>query len=373
MHTMHPTLLIGPADWNQTRLLRAEFDERLAQLWQAHPDAGGAIVYGNARDHGALAYLTHFTPKLEAALALIPRDGAARLLVGGGPNMVPAARPLTWVEQLAPLRNAGATAAEWAKTLPSGRPILLIGGDAMPFNMRRMVDEALGDIATVDADDAMTAARRHKRPRELGLMKEACAGLGVAVDALKKAQQAGAGLTDAVLAAEHAALQWGAQDVRSLFSADGGRTLRPFDIPVATPAEPLQVYLAVRHDGYWADGFVRLARAPDALDAAAAAMLHAMIAAAKPGASAAELASAAGGARGSLEPHPLTVNVFGNGIGLSLEETPHLSANGPATLEPGGVYSLRAGVAGDDGGAIVSAMVLVTDKGHDVLWSTSTP
>jgi len=31
-----------------------------------------------------LAYLTNFTPKLEPALALIPRAGEPRLLVGGG-------------------------------------------------------------------------------------------------------------------------------------------------------------------------------------------------------------------------------------------------------------------------------------------------
>ena len=29
-------------------------------------------------------YLTHFTPKLEAAIALIPRHGEARMLIGGG-------------------------------------------------------------------------------------------------------------------------------------------------------------------------------------------------------------------------------------------------------------------------------------------------
>ena len=46
--------------------------------------ASGAIVYGDSRDHAALLYLTHFTPKLEAAIALIPRRGEARMLIGGG-------------------------------------------------------------------------------------------------------------------------------------------------------------------------------------------------------------------------------------------------------------------------------------------------
>ncbi len=62
--------------------------------------------------------------------------------------------------------------------------------------------------------------------------------------------------------------------------------------------------------------------------------------------------------------------MFGNGIGLSLEEAPQLSASGAANaLEPGGVYSLRAGVTDGEGGAIASAMLRVTDNGNDVLWS----
>ncbi len=107
MHTMHPTLRIGSADWNPAHLPRGEFEGRIAQLWVDHPDAGGAIVYGDPHDHSALSYLTHFTPKLEASLALIPREGAIRLLVGGGPNMVPAARPLTFIEDLQALTRDG--------------------------------------------------------------------------------------------------------------------------------------------------------------------------------------------------------------------------------------------------------------------------
>ena len=35
MHTMHPTLLVGPADWDAARLPWAEFEGRLAAFWRA--------------------------------------------------------------------------------------------------------------------------------------------------------------------------------------------------------------------------------------------------------------------------------------------------------------------------------------------------
>ena len=93
MLTMEPTLLVGPSDWDATRMPKEEFLARATALWKVAPAAAGAIVYGDRAHHAELAYLTGFTPKLEAALALLPRVGAPRLLIGGGVNMVQAAKP----------------------------------------------------------------------------------------------------------------------------------------------------------------------------------------------------------------------------------------------------------------------------------------
>src|SRR3954454_6089268 len=135
---MHPTLLIGPADWDPARLPREEFSARLDALWRADPSAHGAIIYGEPAHHGELAWLTHGTPKLEACVALVAPSGDARLLVGGGINMLPAAKPLTWIENLLPLRGAGKTIANWLQNC-SARRLLLINGDPMPLPLHRAV------------------------------------------------------------------------------------------------------------------------------------------------------------------------------------------------------------------------------------------
>lgn len=368
MQTMHPTLLVGPADWDPKQMPREEFDERLTALWRDHPNASGAIVYGNSSDHAALAYLTNFTPKLEAALAFIPRRGEAQLLVGGGVNMVPAARPLTFVENLAPLREAAKAAAAWAHTLPAG-DILLIGGEAMPTSMHRTFDQALGADRKIETDATLQARMTTKRPRELHALRAACATLDAAAQALRAASHNRKSVTDCILLAEHAALQRGAQDVRSLFSLDGGRTLRPFDIPLAEGRDVLQVYLAVRQSGYWVDGFVRVTPAGDALQEKIGGILDAMIAAAKPGLSCRDFAKLADAERGSFQLHPLAGNVFGNSFGLALDEPPILARDSNARLEAGAVYSLRAGLLDETGaGAISSAIIAVTVGGSDVLW-----
>ena len=124
---MQPTLLVGPSDWDAARMPRDEFLERATALWrQCGPSTAGAIVYGDRTRHAELAYLTSFTPKLEAALALIPRVGTPQLLVGGGVNMMQAAKPLTFIENVRPLRNVGETVAQWVREQSGGgRPVLI--------------------------------------------------------------------------------------------------------------------------------------------------------------------------------------------------------------------------------------------------------
>jgi hypothetical protein len=372
MQTMHPTLLIGPSDWDARQTPRSEYDARLAALWRGHETASGAIVYGDSRDHAALSYLTHFTPKLEAAIALIPRRGEARMLIGGGPNMLPAAKPLTFISALAPLRDAAKTAGDWARDLNGETSLVLLGGNAMPHRLRRAMDQALGAGTRIeDGDAALQVRMRRKSPHEMQILRESCATLDAAVAALRDAARSNKSITDCILVAEHAALQRGAQDVRSLFSLDGGRTLRPFDIPIAARTDPLQAYVAVRHGGYWAEAFVRITAQHDRLQAKAGSVVRAMATEAKPGTSARRLREIIEGCRGGLRVHQLADRTCGSSIGLSLDEALLLTAEDTA-LEQGGIYSLRAGFIDAAGaGAIASAMVHVTENGPQLLWPTS--
>jgi Xaa-Pro aminopeptidase len=366
MLTMNPTLLVGPADWDGTRMPPDEFAARAAALWRDNPAAAGAIVYGDRVNHAELAYLTHFTPKLESAVALIPRVGAATLLVGGGANMLQAARPLTFISDVRPLRQAGKTVTQWARE-QGGMPVL-IGGPAMPYALHREVTEALGaEIA--DATTALRVRMRRKSARELAQVREACATLAAAVTAMHSARSAGRDAADVVLAGEHAANARGAQDVRTLFSPDRGRTLRPVDAAVDRAPDPLQVYVAVRQFGYWAEGFAVLASAPNPVIQRSGDVLRSAVRSMQAGERCGELARNIAQAVQPLMPHPITARVTGNGIGLALEEGPLIALGSEDVLEAGGVYSLRAGVSGADGHAIVSAMVSVGERANEVLWS----
>ena len=369
MLTMHPTLLVGPADWDPARLPQEEFTARLAAFWGAcDPGIAGAVVFGSPRHHAELAYLTHFTPKLEAAIALVPREGAPRLLIGGGANMLGAAKPLTWVETLLPLREAGATIARWRDELAPGG-LALVNGDAMPLGLWQGIETALGaplpDVTAIVAD-----AMRRKSPRELALVREACASLDAAFAAMRAAQLDRKSVSDVVLAGEQAAWQRGAQDVRSLFGRDG--RLAPYVMRDDAPADLLHVYLAARHDGYWADGFAALTRDEAPIADSARILLDEALSLAKPGApyrAVAEVLARAPGARA----YPAPAKDFGGALGLALEEPGGLTAASWERFAPGEVFSVRASLQDDEGDAVVSAVIAITESGYDVLWPGATP
>jgi hypothetical protein len=372
MLAMNSTLLVGPSDWDPVRMPRDEFLARATALWRACPSAGGAVVYGDRAHHAELAYLTGFTPKLESALALIPRVGAPRLLVGGGVNMLQAAKPLTFIEALVPLRNVGETVTQWTREQSGGGRPVLIGGAFMPYPLRQRIDEAMAEGARsiTDKTSELWTLMGRKSARELANIREACTTLSAVVTAMDEAQRSGAGATAVVLAGEHAAHRGGAQDVRTLFSLDGGRTLRPFDASVERTADPLQVYVAVRRFGYWAEGFAVVTASPGQCVRGASVLLRYAIEKIRPGRRCGDVGRSIVEAVRPFQPHPLVTRAQGNAIGLALEEQPLITAESEDTFAAGGVYSLRVGLCDERDSAIISTMVGVNEFGVDVLWSS---
>jgi hypothetical protein len=365
--TMHPTLLIGPADWDAARMPREEFAARIAAMWEVcDPDVPCVIVFGSARHHAELAWLTHFTPKLEPALALIERNGAVRLFVGGGINMLDAARPLTWVDELLPLRRAPKAIAESMRESGGAGQFGMIGGDAMPLDFRRDLMDAQAqdaDRITIDIAPRLAPLMCRKRTRELAAIRQSCVTLATALAVLGAASRSGAAVAVAVLAAEAAANRAGAQDVRTLVSLDGGRTLLPFTGPDARRIDPLQVYVAVRQHGYWAEGFAMFSTSPSAAQLAAGAVLRAGVATARPGLPRRALVELL-----TMQPlHPVVAQAPVAAIGLALEDTwPEVADD--EVLVRDSVYSLRAGIISGSEAAIVSAMLAITADGAEVLW-----
>jgi len=74
MRTMQPCVTIGSYLWAQDRVPYDEFLLRLEPLHAAMDDKGwpAVLVFGDVREHGGLAYLTNFIPRVRWGMALLP-------------------------------------------------------------------------------------------------------------------------------------------------------------------------------------------------------------------------------------------------------------------------------------------------------------
>ena len=92
-------MTIGSYIWAQDRLPYDEFTLRLDELRAAMERNGwpAVLVYGDVREHAALAFLSSFIPRVRWGMALLPRSGDARLLCAMSTRDLPAMRTLTWI------------------------------------------------------------------------------------------------------------------------------------------------------------------------------------------------------------------------------------------------------------------------------------
>jgi Xaa-Pro aminopeptidase len=376
MQTVQSCVTIGSYVWAQDRLPADEFTLRLDELRAAMDHNGwpAVLVYGDVREHAALAFLTSFIPRVRWGMALLPRAGEARLLGAMSTRDLPAMRTLTWIADV-----QSGMGPEWEKAFDpwiarfkGDQAVKLgtIGFDVMAPVLHAAVRRSLGDrFALQRAEDIVAIPSLRLRPRELTMLRASCKVLETAAKTFAESWRGNHEPESAALDAERAARSLAAQDVRTLISLDGGRTLVPYQGRFEKCSGPLVGYLAVKVLGYWADMFVTVddgTISPAARHAAAA--LDAIIANARPGMRTDALHAKAIAALAPFKLHPALSASVGHGIGLSLHQGPEFSAAGDAVLVGDGVYTLQVGVAdAKAGNVLLSAIVHSTAKGAEVL------
>jgi Xaa-Pro aminopeptidase len=382
MRTMQPSIMLGSYVWAQDRLPPDEFALRLDEL-RAAMDANSwpaVLVYGDAREHAALAFFSNYIPRMRWGMALLPRQGEARLLCSMSTRDLPAMRAMTWIADVQSgwgpeWEQAFDPWVERLKAEPSG-DLGTIGFDIMAPALFQSVQRSLGDRFSLHrADDLLADPARRKRPRELSMMRASCMVLAGAIKTFSESWRESREPETAALDAERVARSLAAQDVRTLVSLDGGRTLVPYQGRFEKKSEPLVGYIAVKVAGYWADMFVTMTDGPatPVLQRVASA-LDALIASTRSGARSAQIYATTADALKPFKLHPVLSGRVGHGIGLSLDEAPEFGAAADTGLVADGLYALQVGIADTEAGhALLSAMVRATPDGAEVLLRSPSP
>ena len=373
MQTMHPSIMLGSYIWLQDRLPIDEFRLRLDDFYEEMDKHGwkGLLVYGDAREHAALAYVSNFIPRMRWGMALLSRDGNHRLLCSMSTRDLPAMRTMTWIGDVHSGWEWDKTFDPWLQQFKSNTEVEFgtVGFDLMAPVLRASLDKSIADRFRLSgADDVLTLPRPRKRPRELSMVRAACRVVDAAAKEFIAGWRASGSPETGALQGERVARAMAAQDVRTLVSLNGGRTLVPFQGEYAKVPGPLVGYIAVKLAGYWADMLVTAGEPVTEATRRTDAALDRLIAAARPGARMSELHSVAVDALKPLELHPMLGGSVGRGIGLSLHEGPEFRDNEAAALVDGGIYAMQVGAAETQSGyALMSAIVHVREDGPELL------
>jgi Xaa-Pro aminopeptidase len=378
MRTVQPSTMIGAYGFEQDRVPRDEFQIRLRTL-HGLMDAkgcGAMLIYGDAGEHSDLAYFTNFIPRHRWALALLPRQGEARMLVSMSSRDMPAQRLMTWIPDVMSAWTWESAFDPWLAGLDSNAPkdigpvnIGTVRFDLMRPALMASLEKSLGNRFRLVGADAEVRART-TRPRELSLIRDACAVVRAGAAAFLRAWRDGRGVEAAALAGERSARALAAQDVRTLVSFDGGHTLAPFRgaFEPKSKSTPLFGYIAVKHRGYWAESFVGAADQPNDLQHRVQAGLDATLKSAGPGASAADLYAQSTQFLGRAALHPALGGSVGRRIGSSANEGGELRRDARHVLKAGDVYALHVGASDPPTiGTVASAMMAITPKGCELL------
>jgi Xaa-Pro aminopeptidase len=373
MRTVHPCTMIGAYGFEQDRVPRDEFQIRLRALHGVMDtkSCSAMLIYGDAREHSQLAYFTNFIPRHRWALALLPRHGEPRLLVSMSSRDMPAQRLMTWIPDVMSAWTWESVFDPWLAGLGTDAgDIGTLRFDLMRPALMGSIEKSLGNRFRMAAADDAVLALRSTRPRELSLIRDACGVVRAGAGAFMQAWRDGMGVETAALAGERTARALAAQDVRTLVSFDGGRTLAPFRgaFEPQSTSRPLLGYIAVKHRGYWAESFVSAGNRSSDIQKRAQAGLAAALGSAGPGISAAELHAKATEPLGAHPLHPVLSGSIGRRIGFSPNEGSELRRNAHHVLGLGDVYALHVGASDQQaGGAVASAMVAITSGGCEVL------
>ena len=380
MRTMHPVLKRGGLFWDEALLPRTCYAERFKRIKTSIAACGDDawLIYGDVERYGHVAYFSNFLPRTRSALALVPREGEPTILVSVGQRDIPAAKTLTWIDDVRPFSDLPARllALIRDKGLANGRFGLVGVEEAMPVGDWTQITGALSEAQWRTRTDAMAELRQSKDPWELAALRRSAGALTAAFDVVPQVVKAGMTTRRLAAAVDRELRRRAAEDVRILVATGGasGKSLRPPSDDVLQNGDCVMLYVAGEVQRYWAvaaRSFV-LGRAPRALSALAdraAAALADMRAAAVPGASLAQLAALADDRLGDTALRAsASAHGYGHGIGLDLEEAPLRVASEDGRLPANASLALQIiGRSGELAVALGETIVVGPDGGETLI------
>jgi len=375
MDTLHTVLNRGCSLWDRKKIPETEFRRRLGLVREGMRERGVdlLLVYGDSRRYGNLAFVSHFMPKNRGALAVIPLEGEAALVVQEPSRNNPFSKSLTWIDEVHSVGKFSQGLGEALKNrdLKPRKVGLVAVEEQLNICEWDGLVRLLEGAEFCDLSGHLSSLRLVKSPSELALLRETSRILEQALSLFGKEVRPGQKEYEIMAIVEREARRQGVEDFRFLIarSSQPQVGLRPAGPSPIQRGEALLVSVAASYQRYWAElgRTFCLGRAPEESVKSyglAKNIFRRLVASIKVGASVATAVEwlkeiPAAPVRDSLQAYGL-----GNGVGLDLTEAPLLGRENAVKIQPGMTLTLRVCLAGKEcGHGLISQPFLVTETG----------
>jgi Xaa-Pro aminopeptidase len=370
MRTMHSVLKRGGLYWARDLLPAAAYEQRLKRLQAIVAGSGDEawLLFGDVERHGNVVYATNFMPRVRSALAFVPRTGEPVLLANIGLRDVPAAKTITWVDDVRPFgRLPRELIALIEEKGLSRAPIGICGfEESLPVSDWTAIEQGLPGVRWADRGPRLRSLRASKEAWEVEAIRRAGTMADAALASAPKVLRPGVSMRQAIAAIDRHVREMGAEDARYLV-ASGPQTslsLRPVDDRIVADGETIMLSMVVQAQRYWAETartfvFGKASPALSELHRAATAALTTARQAIRAGVAIEAVVPAIEAAL----PDPALVKAataygFGHGIGLDSEELPIIRKGATESIVEDATLALRVILHGSHHGAAVAQTVL---------------
>lgn len=374
MDTLQPTLKRGRDVWDKINMPEEEFRLRVEKVRHEMKKAGidCLLLYGRgANEYGNPCYISNFVIKMpQGALVAIPPAGDVTLIVEGFPRDQPAVKKTTWIEDIRSCREVSQGCIEYLKEKQIIPSTLGFAGlsQYMPYSQYQTLFESLSQCNIVDADYIIKGMRMLKSVRERDQIRRSSRIINRAFDLVRNAPLGK--MNERVLEAtlDYAARIEGAEDIRILIAKpqESDWAMRPAEDAQISRGERFITYVAVAFERYWSEG-IRTFLADDTSFKeppyeTPKALYERILKMMKPGKRISQFYSET---IRELEKSPMEYIPhygLGQGIGLSLQESPLISEEETHYFEEGMCFTLRLTLKEEKSGDLMIGNTIFMSK-----------
>lgn len=382
MRTMHSVLKRGGLYWDRDLLPPDGYQTRYKRLQAAVAASGDEawLFFGDVERHGNVVYATNFMPRVRSALAFVPKSGAPVLLANIGLRDVPAAKTITWVDDVRPFgRLPKDLIALLEEKGLSRSPIGVCGfDDQLPVVDWEAIAKGLPLVRWNNRDAEAKTLRASKETWEIETIRRAGAMGDKALAFAPSVLKPGTSMRQAIAAIDRKVRELGAEDAHYLVASgpQAGISLRPVDDRALASGDTVVVSMMVQFQRYWSETartFVlgKTSPALSALYNSALITLDALRGGVRAGL---DTSAIVGAAEKALQ-NPALARIaagygFGHGIGLDIEEGPQL-AGSKTGIPSQATLALRTVLHANGQGVAVAQTVLT--QTNDVMSLNGAP